>query len=401
MRNRSRAVGYAMVAMLVLLAGPASLADLDQGMNYFKSGKFMEAAAEFQALVDQSPAYDFGFYMMGLSFLQMGKTDDAETNLQKAIELNGEKFEYHHALGKAYFDRGQFPKAVATLKASEGLAGTDKSKQYHLYSLRGLSYASLEKWGDAIEDLEKARAIKTSPAILDRLGAAYYELGYNDKALPVIKESLKLSPGNAPMQLRLANIYLNLGAEATSDAQKDSNYKNALEAAKQYRTLKPNTAEANNLVGRAALGANDYAQAEQAFHKVLAQEPDQCYAMANLGKTYIAQQKWKEAEDSLNDAAKCAPRMSVVYENLGFALQKQKRLDEAIAQYEKAQAIKPSPAITQAIQTCKQNIEIAQANKQMDAEEAQMKAEAEAEKARIAAEEAKRKAWEEARKKDD
>jgi superkiller protein 3 len=361
----------------------------------------MEAAAEFQALVDTSPSYDFGYYMMGLSFLQMKKPADAEKNLLKAIELNGEKFEYHHSLAKAYFDQKGYAKAVATLKSSEGLVGSDKSKQYHLYSLRGLAYAALEKWGDAVEDLEKAKAIKPSPAVLDRLGAAYYELGYNDKALPVIKQYLASSPNNAAMQLRLTNIYLNLGAEATSDAKKDQYYNAALDAAEKYAALKPNTAEGHNMVGRAALGAAKYEQAEQAFKKVLAADSKHCYAMANLGKTYLATQRWKDAENVLNDASKCAPRMAVVYEGLGFALQKQKRLPEAIEQYDKALQIKPNPAIEKAKATCEENIRIAEANKAMDEEERKNQEAILAEQKRQAEEEAKRKAWEEARKKDD
>ena len=77
MRATNRLVALIAIA-LVGLAAPATLAaELDTAMNNFKSGKYLEAAAEFQSMVDQSPSYDFGFYMMGLSFLQMGKSDEA------------------------------------------------------------------------------------------------------------------------------------------------------------------------------------------------------------------------------------------------------------------------------------------------------------------------------------
>ncbi len=400
MTRVSHRLGASLVAVAIVLAGPAALADLDQGMTYFKSGKYMEAAAEFQALVDTSPSYDYGFYMMGLSFLQMKKTADAEKNFLQAIELNGEKFEYHHSLARAYFDQNEYAKSIATLKTAEGLVGDNKTKQYHLYNLRGLSYAAYQKWGDAVEDLEKARAIKATPAILDRLGAAYYELGYNDKALPVIQESLKMSPNNPANQLRLTNIYLNLGAESTDDAKKDANYKRAQVSAEKYLQMKPG-AEGHNLVGRAALGANDYPAAEAAFRKVLAADSTHCYAMANLGKTYNAQQRWADAAGIFADAAKCAPRMGVVYEGWGFALQKQNRLTEAINKYEQAQKIKPNSFIAQQIEVCQTNLQIAADNAAMSEEEKRNEAEIKAEAERLAAERAKQKAWEEARKKDD
>jgi len=397
---KTSAVAVLIAAIAVLGAVSDSRADLDQGMDYFKSGKYMEAAAAFQELVDQSPTYDFGYYMMGLSFLQMKKPADAEKNLLKAIELNGDKFEYHHSLAKAYYDQRQFPKAIAALKTAEPLAGDDRTK-FALYYLRGISYSALDKWADSIDDLEKARAIKSNAAILDRLGSAYYKLGHNDKALPVLRESVKLAPTNGAMLARLTNVLLNMGAESKNESQKIAYYKEALGSADKYKGLNSNSTDAHNLVGRAALGSKNYVQAEQSFRKVLALQSDHCYAMANLGKTYIAQDRWSEAESILVDAAACAPRLAVVYENLGFAQQKQKKLPEAIASYKKGLALKPSAASDKAIATCEENIRIAQHNQDMDSLDAEQQAAEAAEAARIAEEERKQKEWEKERRKDE
>jgi tetratricopeptide (TPR) repeat protein len=380
------------ILALLALAGLPVLADLDQGMSYFKSGKFVEAVAEFQTLVDQSPSYDYGYFMMGLSFLKMNKPAEAEKNLLQAIELNGDRFEYHHALANAYFVAKQYPKTVATLKTAEGLAA-DKKTQGALYNLRGLAYAALEKWPDAVEDLERARAIEPSPAILDRLGNAYYELGHYDKAVPVLRDVLKATPGQAAAQSRLAQALLELGAETQDDAKKKAYYDEAFKAAQEYKRLRPNTSLAHNLAGRAALGAADYHTAEQAFRQVLALESDHCYAMANLGKTYIAQSRWKEAEEILGDAVKCAPRMAVAYEGLGFSQQKQMRLEQAMKSYEKAYEIKPSPGIMASIETCKQNIEIREHNKEADQLAAEQAALVQAEEERIRLEKEKIEAW--------
>jgi superkiller protein 3 len=392
-------LGSALAALLVIASAPVAQADLDQGMANFRSGKYLEAAAEFQSLVDQSPSYDYGYFMLGLSFLKMGKVADAEKNLLKAIELNGDRFEYHHALAKAYYDQRQWSQAVGTLRTAEPLAN-DKTR-WNLYFLRGVSYAALEKWADAIDDLEKARALKPTAALLDRLGSAYYELGHYDKALPVLKQALKESPNSAALLVRTANTLLYLGAESKNDGEKDAFYREALTYADKYNAARPNTIDGNNLVGRSALGAKDYGRAEQAFRKVLALKSDHCFAMANLGKTYIAQQRWADAEQILIDAATCAPRMAVVYESLGFAQQKQKKLEQAIKSYEMAYGIAPSPSIQRAIDTAKQNIEVAGHNEEMARLEAQQKAAEEEEAARVAAEEAKAKEWEERRARDD
>ena len=395
--------GVALAAAVLLIAAPAVWANdsLNQGMSHFKSGKYAEAAAEFQALVDGAPNYDYGYFMLGMSFLQMGKPKDAETNILKAVELNGDKFEYHNGLARVYFDQKQYPKSIAALKTAEPLAGDDRTK-FALYSMRGFSYAALEKWGDAVEDLEKARALNpSSGSVLVTMGKAYYSLGHNDKAVPVFRSAIKAVPTDQATLHLLGEALINMGAEATSDSQKSSLYSEALGVAEKFQQLSPGSFDANNLAGRAALGSKDYSKAEQAFRKVLAQKSDYCFAMVNLGKTYLAQSRWKDAESILNDAATCAPRMAVVHESLGFALQKQNRLDDAIKAYEKAYQLKPSESIRAAIDTAKTNLEVRAHNESVAAVEAEQTEAEIAAQRKYDEELAKQREWEERRKKDD
>jgi tetratricopeptide (TPR) repeat protein len=393
-------ISVALVTLLIFVAAPAGAADFETAMNNFKAGKYVDAAAQFQELVDQSPSYDYGYYMLGLSFIQMGKNDEAETNFKKALELNPDKFEYHHGLATACFKRKQYDRAIASLRTAEPLA-TDSGNKYRLYKLRGFSYVGLEKWADAINDLESARKIKSSAAVLNRLGQGYYSLGHYDKAVPVLREALKQAPDSAPDMNRLANSLINLGAEAKSDSQKAAYYKEGLEVADRYQRAKPGSYEAYNMVGRAALGAKDYGRAEKAFETVLEKKPDYCYAMVNLGKVHIATEQWAEAETVLQRAAKCAPRMAVIHESLGFAVQKQKRLPEAIEHYEVAMQIKPSSSTKTMLETAQENLRIQSENIAMDQEEAEMKAEEERAKADYDEQMAKQKEWEERRKRDE
>lgn len=391
---------FLITAALTFVLAPFAMADFDQAMDDFKRGKYVEAAAGFQEIVDGAPNYDFGYFMLGMSFLQMDKPDDAVENFRKAIEINGDRFDYHYNLATAFFKSRKYADAIATLRTAEGLAQDDQGK-FALYSLRGQSYVGLEKWSDAIADLEKARPIKNSQAVLEQLGVSYYMLGHYDKAVPVLRSALRNSPNDENLLSRMSKALLNLGAETQDESKKMTHYRESLQLAEQALKHAPSDFDANNLVGRAALGAKSYDRAEQAFRKVLALKSDYCYAMANLGKVYIATEKWSEAESILRDGARCAPRMAVIYESLGFSLQKQKRLEEAIEQYNKAMEIKPSPSIKTMIETCEKNLAIEAENRRMDAEEAANQAAIEAEEKRIAEEKAKAKEWEERRKRDD
>jgi superkiller protein 3 len=400
MLNRVQWRAVALTAILVLLAASVAEADFEQAMNYFKSGKYVEAAAEFQTLVDNSPNYDSGYYMLGLSLMGMKKPADAQKNFQKAIELNGEKFEYHHGLAKSYVDQRQYSKAVATLKTAEPLA-QDPNMKFALYALRGYAYVALEAWDDAVGDLEKAKGIKKAPSVLSQLGKSYYGLRHYDKAVPAFRDALKAKAGDQNATRMLAESLINLGAETSNDSQKASAYKEAVTTAEKYLQLKPNDYKAHNLLGRAALGAQEFGKAEQAFRKVLALKPDYCFAMVNLGKTYIAQQRWSDAESILGDAATCAPREAVVYESLGFVIEKQKRLEEAIAQYNKAMQLKPSAGLRAAVDRCNQNIQIRDENIAMEEEEKRSAEAAAAAEAAYAEEMRKQEEWKKARERDE
>jgi len=399
-KKRITSMGALLAVVAAMTLAPVTLADFDQALDNFKRGKYVEAAAGFQEIVDQQPEYDYGWFLLGMSFLKMKKFDDSESSIQKAIDLNGERFEYHLGLANARYKAKRYAKTVAALKTAESLA-TDASSQFSLYRLRGLSYIALEKWADAAQDLDKAQKIKKDPVVLDRLSIGYYKLRHYDKVLPVLRQAIQAKANDAALLRRMTNTLLNLGAETTSASKKSSYFKEALTTAENLQRIKGGDSDVTNMVGRAAFGAKNYPKAEQAFRSVIAQKPDYCYAMVNLGKVYIAMERWVDADGILADAAKCAPKMAVVYESRGFAMMKQKKLKAAIAQFNKALEIKPSDSTRKMIETCNNNLQVASENQAMaDREAAQA---ADAAKAQAEYDEAQRKAkeWEEAQRKRD
>ena len=385
--NRKTLMALSLAAALCL-AGVAMAQEeaYQNGMNYFKSGKYVEAAAEFQALVDEAPAYDYGYFMLGNSFVKMGKTEQAIGNFKQAIELNGEKYVYHNSLATAYQASRQFRMVVETLNKAESVL-EDRYKPT-FYTTRGMAYYSLEKWSDAITDLEKAKSLKPTEAVHTALGVSYFKMGHHDKAASALEKALAKDPKNATNNQLLAESLLEVGKGKDGSA-KESAYNQALAAAERVLATKPGNFDAINLVGRAALGAGDYPKAEGSFSQALKLKPDYCYAMMNKAKAQIAQSKWTEAEGTLGQADKCDANNVLVHESLGFVLRKQKRLKESLVSYERANKLKPSASIRQAIDEVKHNIEVNEFNESATAEEIANREAIAAEEARVAAEKAK------------
>jgi tetratricopeptide (TPR) repeat protein len=326
--------------------------------------------------------------------VKLGKTDQAIGNFKQAIELNGEKYVYHHSLATAYQKSRQYRMVAETLSNSESIL-EDRYKPA-FYSTRGQAYYALKKWSEAINDLEKAKALKPTEGVLTSLGVSYFKMGHHEKAASALEKALQKNPKNATNNQLLAESLLEVGKGKNGSA-KGSAYNQALAAAERVLVSKPGNFDAVNLVGRAALGAGDYGKAERSFTQALTLKPTYCFAMMNKAKAQIAQSKWTEAEGTLRQADKCDGNNVLVHESLGFALRKQQRLKEALSSYETAYKLKPSASIKKAIEEVKTNIEVGEHNKAMDELDAKQKAEKAAEEARFAAEKKKQEEWEKAK----
>jgi tetratricopeptide (TPR) repeat protein len=391
------------VAALVLaLSGLPAAADFDTAMAHLKSGNYLEAASEFQALVDESPDYADGYHLLGICFLKSDKYQDAEKNLLKAIELNGDKFDFYYNLANAYRVQNKHDKVVKTMNNAEGLA-SDKLK-YRVYQMRGHAYASQKKWADAIDDLERAVAAKPDAATQAQLGKAYFFVGDNRSAVTALRKARQMGAGSSSHKL-LVEAMINVAAKTTGgEAAKKAKYGEALAEAERYLSANAGSAEARYLVGRTALGAGQFDKAIGAFQDVIKKKPDHCNAMTNMGKAYQAKGDWPKAASALENATSCDPKLGMAWETKGFVHQKmgssakdfavkRRNYEKAIAAYEKAQAIKSKQSTSTAIATCKQNLQIAKENQMADMSEAEQKRAIEEEEARVAAEEAKREAW--------
>ncbi len=344
-----RLVLLAAIAAPLLLAGGTARADFDQAIGYFKAGKFLEAAAQFQGMVDAAPGYDYGQYMLGHCLLRIGRPADAELHFRKAIELRGDKPEYRHGLAVALKDQRRYGMAVAVLSDRTPLVH-DPRTAYAFLALRGYLFAALRRWPDAAGDLERAVSLKRDPTLLVLLGKSYFSLGRYDRAAAAFAAAIDGVPGDPQPVRLLSESLLQLAAATPAPARKKALYSNAMEIAERLRQLTPDDLEAMAVLGRAALGAGQYTVAEGAFRTVLASRPGACHTMVNLSRALVAQDRTREAEQTLGDASRCAPTMPEVHEGLGRVYYRQQRFSLALEAFRRANEIQPSSAARSGIE---------------------------------------------------
>jgi Flp pilus assembly protein TadD len=158
-----------------------------------------------------------------------------------------------------------------------------------------------------------------------RHGAAYYQAGFPDQALPYLDETLRGSPENFKALLAVSQIHLSAGrlAEARPFVER---------AAK----LRPDSPEALNNLGGLELAQDQPARAAEAFEKALAVDPDLPYALMNAGSAYSRLGRLDEAERALRRAVDLQPDDADALDQLGLALARQDKLDEAKRFFQRA-----------------------------------------------------------------
>jgi len=394
MKLKTTFSGTAVLLAGLALASPAAAGDFDMAMQQLQSGKFMDAAKEFQVLVEENPQWADGYHMLGVAFLKAGKPTEAIDNLSKAIELEGGKFEYHYNLANAYQTQQKWGQVVSVLNDAEDLAPDDQM-QYLVHQMRGNALAVQKKWAESIDDLEKASSYKKDSATLLQLGKAYLALGHHDKAAERLKAGLAESPGDVDSRALLAESLINLGGATDGEAEKAKYYKQALAEAEEVARKRPSSGDALYLVGRAALGAGNYPRAVEALDAAVAKDPKNCRALINLGRAHLGAKNWDKALGPLDRAIACDSKLEMAWESKGFALQQLKEYDAAIAAYERAIAIKPTSKsrLEEYIQVSRQNSATREHNADVEKEEAEQERKVREEEARLAEEARKREEW--------
>ncbi len=337
-----RTLSGAVACVALVLAWSGARAGIDKAVADYKAGRTLEAAAQLQSIVDRDPGYAYGHFLLGHCLLKMLHPSEAEAAFRRALSIDPTRAEYYQGLALALKAQADWSHAVQA--ASEGLQRVqDPRERYALLALRGYAWGALERWEEAAHDLEAARRIRPEPWVCLLLGKAYVALQDFPDAVAPLQQALQATPDD-PLILRLlADCLVRAAGDETIPQRKRTLYTEALTYAQRLAATRPDDVEAVHLLGRAALGAGQLAQAERVFLHVLSLEPRQCYAMVNLGRTYMALARWSEAETFLRQAAACAPRLAVVFETIGDLYMKTGMPQQAAVAYRHAGEIEPGP----------------------------------------------------------
>jgi tetratricopeptide (TPR) repeat protein len=127
------------------------------GLGYllWTQGHANEAAAEFQAELDNDPEHIQAMLYLADSQIQMNRMDDARPLLEKVVKIDSANPMGRLDLGIVYADAGRNEEALRELKAVAQLDPSDANVHWRLFRL----YRSMGKTAEANAELAKTKRI--------------------------------------------------------------------------------------------------------------------------------------------------------------------------------------------------------------------------------------------------
>lgn len=187
------------------------------------------------------------------------------------------------------------------------------------------------------EDLSAAPAVLPLPDNAVELTQRALDEGRFEDAEKMLERVLRAEPESGDARLILGELFL---AEGRSSQ--------AFGVFKQLAETPQFAARAHQGAGIAALRSDDPERALDHLKQAVALDPDLWRAWNALGSYYDSERLWAEADEAYESALAVAPDEAIVYNNHGFSLFSQGRLEESIAVLQQALQIDPDLEPTKA-----------------------------------------------------
>jgi len=262
-------------------------------LTWRQSAIYRDSETIYRATLDRNPGSWMAHNNLGAELLDIpGRSNEAISHLETALELKPTSAEAHNNLGKAL--------------------GRISGHQT-----------------DAIAHYEAALRLKPRfPEAENNLGRTLSEMGRTREAIPHFEAALQIRPGFAEAHSNLGVALLDVPGRS-NDAV--AHFKTALE-------LDPQLEQAHNGLGSAlAEQPGEEAEAMREFQAALRINPEYAEAHANLGQVLSDMpDRLPDAVREYQAALRIRPDYPEAHNGLGVALSKLGRAADAIAEYETA-----------------------------------------------------------------
>jgi len=227
----------------------------------------------------------------------------------------------------------------------------DKASAYYHYALAHM-YAELagmpgsrnENLNKAIENYKEAiKADPTTPLLTEELSDVYFEFGRAREAQTDAEEALRQNPNDVPALRLLARVYTRQIGDAQQNRIDENMLRRAIEEYQKVVALAPQDTDSLVMLGRLEKIAQNSNEAEKAYKRVLAIDPENEEALAGLAMVYLDLGDNVQASEILKKLADKNPNQRSLRQ-LASAYEQMKEYALAAETLNRALALNPSDA---------------------------------------------------------
>ncbi len=340
----------------------------EEGVAAFKAKNWQEAARHFEQVTKEKPEWAGGYFMLGQTYMKMGKYPQAVKTLNKAYNLAPNDSKIKLQLSNALVKIGKFEDAVVILDTIDP-ATIDSRTQAFFYKLKIAALQGVGKVEEAfVVAKSAAEKFANNPDILYLYGKLALARKNGKEAVKALKKAAQAKPSDLSLKRTLVKAYILAARESRDKNRKILYYKEAVSLAKEI-SARSNKTEDLLMLGEVQLGAKMFDEAINTFSKLRTRAPNNWYVYYYLGQSYAMKNEYKKAENVIKkalDIAKGKKQREMSLKQLGFVYEKQKRFADAKKVYQEIGDQAGLARVIKSEEIAKKNKEIEEHNKRVE-----------------------------------
>lgn len=243
-------------------------AALNHAMGLHQAGRFAEAAAGYQQLLDILPDSHDVRHLQGLALFDLGRPEEGIRLMEEALARNPGAAHYYNNLGSRLIDHGDLARAERLLTQGAALNPASPATRYNL----GNTLFRQGKYLPAIASYREALALQPDFPMCDlQLGMALFNAGLRPDALAHYQAAVAAHPEDYALRV-------NYGALLQSECDLDG----AAEAFRQAVRLAPLDATPLNNLALVMKEVGDIGEATRLLRRCVELKPSSLEIHSNL-----------------------------------------------------------------------------------------------------------------------
>lgn len=279
--------------------------------------------ASLKTFTEAHPTAGIGFDLLGVAQQRLGKFENAQRSIERALEISPENATYQSDLADVYdaigldnLNKGRLREAKHYFLKAHDLDRSDKGYEDHLADVhleQGKKFLAAGALDQAYTELDTARRKHQSNDAFERdlaiqfnaVGDRYAALEENGSAMLAYQKAHAISPDNYTFRSNLARIHMTMGQEFEDDgdlAEAVSRYQQAYDLDQTNAIYKDKLRTTLIAVGDEESTEEDYSEAADYYQRAYDLDNTDITLRTKLIDTYTSLADKQASEDRLDQA---------------------------------------------------------------------------------------------------